>query len=378
MRVFLFAIALILINKTSFSQLNSPTDNFPLPLEKCNTYSELSIAIQLLKGSTEYKIEKAYDWIIDHIKYNHKVKSDAKYIIEKDLDKIVKSKKAICSEYVYLLNDLLGKMNIVSETVAGYCKSCDSDNEGFMAPSHVWNAVLVDSIWRMMDVTWDAELSQGRKVKNRKRSKKYFLKSSQEFMKDHLPAMPLWQLSDSMMTIQCFKKNEILNLDNRTSKGSKNDIDTYLSLAPIQKRLFEDRTTYQFNPTIRNKNTYGQNILDYASMLTDSLDESDRSNYSKNRRIRQDIIQLFGQAEELVIKLHTWQWEMYANIVINEIIDVYNNDPKMNWTDTEWKNLLNEITRARYILQKIENTYYKESSLAVCEEIENTIKGYID
>lgn len=349
-----------------------------ITLEDCKDYNDLSKQILLLTGSDREKTEAIYDWIIDNIRYNYKADNSSDFRIQTDPIQIVNTKIAICSEYVILLSDLLSKANIRSEAVTGYCKNCESADGIFAIPTHVWSAVFLDSSWMIMDVTWDAVLFKPKNKKNPYRSKKYFLKSSKEFLIDHLPAMPMWQLSDSTMTLDGFIHSSYNGGYEEYGKSYRKSIEDFSSLSPFFKRLEESKVTYEFNPSSKNANAYGQILLDHASMMIDSMDESDRSSYVENKNLRKSIIQMCRTAEQLVDKMHTWQWEMYAGVVINEIVDTYNNDPKMDWTKENWNALMNEIRRARYILQNIENTYYKGSSLAVCEEIEMAIKDFID
>ena len=106
--------------------------------------------------SDREKVEIIHDWITHNIKYNVQKYLDYDFTVV-PLDKILKSKKAICYGYSSLFDALCTLNGIPSVTVNGYVKSPEVDPvDSFYLDQHCWNAVLLDDTWFLLDVTWDA------------------------------------------------------------------------------------------------------------------------------------------------------------------------------------------------------------------------------
>ena len=349
-----------------------------ISLEKCIKYEDLVKALPSLKYEQKRdQITRVYNWIIRNVEYNYRADKEINYLIQRDPSLIIEKGRAICSEYVILLNDLLTHLDIQTAEVAGYCKNCESEKGEYLTPSHVWSGVFVDSSWYMMDVTWDASLSIKKKNKENF-SSKYFLKTSEEFILDHLPAMPMWQMSDSVITMKNWIKNDFFNKE-KYEFDHKAEINHFLSLDKFSQSLYSDKITSAFNPSELNLNAYAQRLFDKATILVDSMDSSDLLiDYNKLKRSRKEVIRLCALAVQKASKVHDWQWEMYAGTILNEIVDIYNNEPKDNWELEDWKSLNNELKRAQFLLQKLDESFYKDSSLALCMEIQNAINSQLE
>lgn len=232
--------------------------------------------------SDSEKVCAIYGWITSHIKYD--IDKAAAYDFKRNsAEMVLKKRKAICLGYSDLFNTLCKYSDITSVGVIGYVKNGGYDQgDSFFYSHHIWNAVLVDGEWRLCDATWDAGYIEavrrtwkgkliyiftlGRKnyyyFKPRFRQKPgsaYFLKTGNYFSYDHLPAQPMWQLMDTLITMKqweqdsaCYygkRKPENYGLsdqyDNeRRAFANKNDRDQFIQAGyesfAFQKRNYVD------------------------------------------------------------------------------------------------------------------------------------------
>jgi hypothetical protein len=70
---------------------------------------------------------------------------------------------------------------------------------------HTWNAVKVGGRWRLVDTTWGAGGIGGKEFVKRF-SDYYFLTPPDQFVFNHLPAEPRWQLLDRPISAAAFKQ----------------------------------------------------------------------------------------------------------------------------------------------------------------------------
>ncbi len=83
--------------------------------------------------------------------------------------------KAVCGGYAHLYNLLLNSAGIHSYFVVGW----NTERARF---EHAWNLCRLDGEWSYTDVTWDDQ-----------KGEKYFAKSYETFLKDHMPSES-WQV----------------------------------------------------------------------------------------------------------------------------------------------------------------------------------------
>ena len=107
--------------------------------------------------SDKEKIDTIYNWITHTIAYDYKKINSDKPFDNEYADKVLKTKKAICTGYSELLKAMLTAINIESEVVYGYIPSVLKDSVVLPSyDSHSWVALKLDDIWYLADPTWDA------------------------------------------------------------------------------------------------------------------------------------------------------------------------------------------------------------------------------
>ena len=132
--------------------------------------------ISNISGNNYDKIKQIHDWIVDNIEYDQTYSN----IHNNNIYGALKDRKVVCEGYAKLMKSLLDKINIPNVLVSGI----GTDNNG-NTENHMWNYVMLNGNWYAVDCTWDDPIIIGNgRVSNSNRYK-YFLKGSNDFMKDH-------------------------------------------------------------------------------------------------------------------------------------------------------------------------------------------------
>ena len=186
---------------------------------------------------------------------------------------ILKKRKAICQGYSKLFDALCEERNIRSETVIGYNKGYGHyEGDSFYYSNHSWNAVFFENEWHLMDLTFD-----------------YWDIHPDSLVQTHLPAMPMWQLSEHPITMDMFETDDFGVMDDiaagtprpeirylvRKSKGYgyKDTIALYLTGSETDKAFMMARDLEWYNP--KNYRDRAIALIDYADyMLVERYSEN--------------------------------------------------------------------------------------------------------
>jgi hypothetical protein len=165
-------------------------------------------------------LEKAraiFRWITENISYNAKGPykqqfKPVKYLkddpddtatILKSLDErvaeiVLTRKLAVCDGYARLFKTLCDYAGLKSEIITGFARSGHQKN---FKSNHRWNAVMIDSTWHLLDVTWASGHSTFNSDDFIKRfNDYYFLTPPDDFIRDHYPEDLNWTLMNESPT----------------------------------------------------------------------------------------------------------------------------------------------------------------------------------
>ena len=148
---------------------------------------------QLTKNliTDEEKVRAFYSWITHHIQYDVAESLRAEKVYTKqDPLQVLKSKKAICHGYSSLLLRFCELSGIPCYLVSGYTRL---DGQ-FDTAGHTWNMAYVNGKWQPVDATWGAGGVDSRRKFVKAFTGKYFLTDPVDFLSDHYPFDPMWQL----------------------------------------------------------------------------------------------------------------------------------------------------------------------------------------
>lgn len=123
----------------------------------------------------------------------------------------LETRKTMCQGYSELLWELCSWAEIGCETISGYSKGYGYNGEAFEETNHVWNAVLIDDKWELIDVTWASGYlshKKGHLVFNKKFRQEYIFANPDFFILTHFPVDSDWQLIKNPLSKDEFLLNQ--------------------------------------------------------------------------------------------------------------------------------------------------------------------------
>jgi Transglutaminase-like superfamily len=184
---------------------------------KQNPEEDPSILARQLTANCTTELEKVsiiFKWITDNISYRtipnniyrrngspkrQRIKEEEedtsalKPLNERVAQDVLRERMGVCNGYARLFTTLCDYAGLRSEIITGYAKT--NANKPRFGANHYWNAVMIDSAWRLLDATW----ASGYIFRNEfvhEYDAHYFLTSPKTFVLDHFPDDPRWTLLD--------------------------------------------------------------------------------------------------------------------------------------------------------------------------------------
>lgn len=131
------------------------------------------------------KVQAIHTWMTENIYYDKDALSDETASQNaSDPDWVFENKKAVSAGYAKLTEIMLRSVGVPAITLSGHGVSVES------AALHVWNAVLVDETWYMLDTAWDTlNESSGGVSADGARSEDYLFPGTEAFSQNHTAGM---------------------------------------------------------------------------------------------------------------------------------------------------------------------------------------------
>ncbi len=141
------------------------------------------------------KARLIYSWITHNIAYDTPALLELLRGNYPDIStqKVLTTKKTICSGYANLYQNLAQKMGLNSVIILGYAKSFGYLVGDNYQVNHAWNGVQINNKWYLIDATWGA----GKVVDSKFQPEfnpYYFAVPPGEFIYSHFPREFKWQL----------------------------------------------------------------------------------------------------------------------------------------------------------------------------------------
>lgn len=256
--VFLFGTELFGIN--DYSEIDKKSISIP---DSLRTVDQISTYLTKDLNSEEEKVRAFYIWISHNIKYDLDTKnSGKKYIsIAAQIDDVLEKRQGLCQHFSALFHAFCQKSGIKSYVIKGYGRKGSGEISDI---THSWNAVLIDTNYYCIDVTWASGYVQNNIYVNQFQDE-YFLIEPKIFIKTHLPFDPVWQFSDNPINILEFNNENYLKLSikgNYNFRALISEIENQNSLTyfeQLNKRLL---SLEEFNDLILTE------IMDNAFQIT--------------------------------------------------------------------------------------------------------------
>lgn len=235
---------------------------------------------ELVKGLTtdEEKVRAFYVWIANNINYDvNEASRSYRAVVKQEPDVVFNSRRAVCHGYSALFQKLCELSNIKCYLVSGFAKLYGVFDE----TGHTWNMVYVNERWNPIDVTWGAGGVNQQRRFVKKFSEQYFFASPADFLSEHFPFDPMWQLMEHPVSLSEYKKKDVV-ISDITSKTIFNYSDTIAEwerMDRTSRALSSARRMDRFNP--------GNKII--KQELAFALLESGNNEFEKGNRILAEL-----------------------------------------------------------------------------------------
>lgn len=325
------------------------------------------------------KVRAIYTWITLNISYDHKVIADSSKRINKHIGDILRRRKAICMGYAALFKQMSKLANLEAAVVDGYSKGTATSVPDLSAPDHSWNAVKIEGQWYLLDATWGSSLLQ-RDETYTSINEDYFLSPPGDFILTHLPNLPMWQLLDCPIKPNHYLQNEQnirAQIDTCTQTYIyKDSISSFFALSLPEQSLAAATVAHRFNPTANMQKYLGHALIDYAGILSDSLDYFDTpSQLETIVRLQHTIIDYCERAAQLTTLNH-WQKELWAGALINQVVAFFQQNQSIKPLPHPWKELIIILEQAQGILADTKPSYFTQMANQQCDEYISILKDY--
>lgn len=202
-----FVIIILFTSVPVFAQQDSGMRN-----KEINTPAALAQQLTFSCSTDIQKVRAIFYWITGNISYRTKPMRSRKKAVpiiyeeaddtaalkpldERVAETVLENRLAICDGYARLFKTLCLYSGVQAEVITGFARTESGKRIQRFQPNHSWNAVLIDSVWRLLDVTWASGYItwQGGEFV-RHLDEQYFLSTPQQFISEHYPDDLRWTL----------------------------------------------------------------------------------------------------------------------------------------------------------------------------------------
>lgn len=267
----------ILLISITLNVLGSEKDTFvfpPIPPKVATNVAQLSKLICQDATTDRERANIIFYWVTHNIAWDVKTFNKETNIKYRKPEDVLKKKIGYPKDYANLIKAMCESIGIRTQVIMGYERSfLHDEGASFYMPNHVWNAILVENRWRIVDAFSAAgkntyDLNWFKRIKQSINKKKIYTSTKFKFIPDYdpsfflqdpenvrltrLPADPIWQLTDTIMPLAVFEKSEedIRNFNERFSNPQQD----YAKLTEVNNLNDDDAIlecadrTYAFNP----------------------------------------------------------------------------------------------------------------------------------
>jgi hypothetical protein len=182
-----------------YAATDALADSTPPAVER----SVPSLAAYLARAGPDHRsrARAIYRWVAGHITYDVEGFRSG-HPGDLSPEAVLRRGRSVCEGYAGLVKALGEAMGLEVRVVSGWSKGYGySPGQRFDGPTnHAWDAVRIDGRWRLMDATWGAGYLDESLRFVRQFQEHYFLTRPEEFVFDHLPEDPTWQLLERPLT----------------------------------------------------------------------------------------------------------------------------------------------------------------------------------
>lgn len=324
------------------------------------------------------KFRSIFTWTINHLQFDEAAYKNNNRRLNKNIDDILRRRKAVCFGYAQLIQHLSQKAGIECHVVSGYASTNPLKRRRLSNVNHAWNVVLLEGQWYILDATWQKtkSIKLSSNQQKEKKPKDYFLMPPELFIRDHLPADPMWQLLSCPITMHDFKadipyasipKTDSLCVDIQVN------INKWKQLNPWERKIESARKSYLFNPIPENADELAATYLDYEATISikaDSLKLVDNMEALIPLQIK--MVELCNCAAKAG-RLFDNQKENCAYNKMNVAIALYRNNEEDN--PTIQQQVINYLETAQAELSALPENILIGQAIATCSQYLEVVKS---
>jgi hypothetical protein len=286
-RIYILIFQLLLITSI-FGQKNQRIEfdyeSFSLKdsIKKDLSFDQIIDSIKLYCTSDTQKLFLVAGWIYDNIDFDLEKFHSGGYVM--DYRAVLELKKGTCNDYAVLFSEFCNQLGIKNEIIEGYVPEFNSENRIYYQTNHAWNVIKLGDDWYHCDLLGFSGFLELDKLGNFNFQKLFnpnsFLVQNLNFISKHIPADPIWQLS-----------NYPIPLDSLILNGNNSKIDSTLEWFDFEKKIEEYTNLYGIdkklkfadNANIYNKNNSNEIVINYYNAAVELINnwDNDKSKLAK-------------------------------------------------------------------------------------------------
>lgn len=275
-----------------------------------------------------HKARAIYAWITLHITYvdstdEHELWATPEHLIRQNPEKVLQNRTAVCQGYANLFCALADEAGIPCQVVTGIVKNM----EGKIEPvGHAWAAAQLAGEWYLFDPTWGVPPAND---PERKVLDMYFMADPTEFLLQHLPDDPVWQLLENPITEKQFRSasdEEILAWMRKRKEETfkfRDTLATWLKMGPLMRLFSSEGRVLRFNSS--NERVIfdlGQNYWPFLFDIRRTLDSLTQKAILEND-LNYDSV-WFEKQLELMERYHARARDLFSKLRTPERIEKAN------------------------------------------------------
>ena len=246
----------------------SSVDNTMLQIPDSSTKSTQSIARFIDRKFTNQndKIRAVFYWVAKNIQYDIKNMYMVDFQENKKelIDKVLRTRKAVCFGYAVLFCEIANKASIKSCVVEGFTKQ----NGKVDYVSHAWCAAYINSGWYLFDPTWGSGGILNSKFVSQL-SDYYFKTTPVSLIKSHIPFDLQWQFLNYPVTFQEFYQGKTDSNPQKKLFNFNDSIAAYEKQTEIEQLITATRRIEEnggaINSIIFEKLQYNKRKVEYIN-----------------------------------------------------------------------------------------------------------------
>jgi len=175
-----------------------------VPASSATSVAKLAEALARPARSDEEKARAIFRWMCAHITYDQEAYDSGRHG-DTSPEAVLRRRESVCAGYAGLFQALATAAGLRAVSIAGHGKGVGYRLGAPVADTnHDWNAVWIAGRWQLLDVTWGAGAFSGGRWQ-RRFTEHYFLTPPEEFIFDHFPTDPKWQLLDPPLSSERYR-----------------------------------------------------------------------------------------------------------------------------------------------------------------------------